>query len=89
MQRYANLVVEGKHYNDVEKLWHGCQSDASLMKDVQTAKVKGQIDLRLVQRLADVHARLRNKGPNRRNRAQQPSTAAVANAKKQQKDRHT
>ena len=82
LARYASMVVEGKTYNDVGKLWQACVPDPALVRDLHAAKVKGQIDLKLVQRLADVHASMRKRGPNRGKREQQPKAAAVTRARK-------
>jgi hypothetical protein len=79
--RYAKLIVEGKEYNDLDKLWRACSPDAALQRDLHNAKVNGPPDFGLLQRMADVHARLRKSGSNRGHRQQQPATQAVKAAR--------
>ena len=81
--RYANLVVEGKTYNTPEKLWAAAAPDKDIVMRLGKANCKGAIDFALVQKLADVHAKMRKKaGNNRGGRAQQPATQAVTTARK-------
>ena len=81
--RYASLVVEGKVYNQPEKLWSAAAPDKELVRLMEKASCKGVIDFTLVQKLADVHAKMRKKtGNNRGGRPQRPATQAVSTARK-------
>ena len=80
--RYANLFVEGKNYNHLDKLWSAVAPDKSLVKEFDKASCKGAIDFALLQRLADVHNRMRKSGNNRGGRAQNPATTVVKSVRK-------
>ena len=80
--RYASLVVEGKTYNNLDKLWSAAAPDKELVKDLEKATCKGPINFALVQKLANVHAKSRKSGNNRGGRSQQPATHDVKTARR-------
>ena len=80
--RYASLVVEGKVYNNLDKLWSAAAPDKTLVKDFEKATCKGPINFALVQKLANVHAKSRKAGNNRGGRSQKPATQAVKTARR-------
>ena len=80
--RYASLVVEGKTYNQPEKLWAAAAHDNEIVKKMEKASCKGAIDFALVQKLADVHAKMRKSGSNRGGRPQRPAAQAVKTARR-------
>ena len=82
LSRYASLVVEGKTYNNLDKLWSAAAPDKELVKQLEKATCKGAIDFALVQKLANVHAKMRKAGNNRGGRAQQPATHAAKTARR-------